>query len=54
MEKDRIIKKVGEPTHMCLAMVVIPKSSADLRICVDLTNLNKTIEREKLVLPLVK
>lgn len=54
MEKDGIIRKVVEPTPWCSAMVVIPKSSGEVRICVDLTNLNKCIEREKLVLPSVE
>lgn len=54
MERNGIIRKVEEPTPWCSAMVVVPKSNGEVRICVDLTNLNKAIEREKLVLPSVE
>lgn len=54
MVEDGIIKKVEEPTLWCSVMVVIPKPNGTVRICVDLTNLNKSIEREKLVLPSVE
>ncbi|KAL1484982.1 hypothetical protein MTO96_032257 [Rhipicephalus appendiculatus] len=54
MEGNGIIIKVEEPTPWCSAMVVVPKSNGEVRICVDLTNLNKAVEREKLVLPSVE
>lgn len=54
MVEDDIIKKVEEPTPWCSAMVVTRKPNGTVRICVDLTNLNKSIEREKLVLPSVE
>ncbi|KAL1470366.1 hypothetical protein MTO96_040469 [Rhipicephalus appendiculatus] len=49
MEGNGIIRKVEEPTPWCSAMVVVPKSNGEVRICVDLTNLNKAVEREKLL-----
>ena len=35
-----------EPTEWCAGMVVVPKPSGSVRICVDLTELNKAVKRE--------
>ena len=48
-----IISKVDEPTEWCAGMVVVPKPSGDVRICVDLTKLNENILRELHPLPSV-
>jgi hypothetical protein len=40
MEKLRVISKVEEPTPWCAGMVVVPKKSGNIRICVDLKPLN--------------
>ena len=32
-----VISRVVEPTQWCAPMVVVPKPSGDVRICVDLT-----------------
>ena len=46
MEKLGVISKVETPTPWCAGMVVVPKSSGEARICVDLKPLNKSILRE--------
>ena len=48
-----VIKKVDEPTDWCAPMVVVPKPSGEVRICVDLTKLNTNIERHVHPLPSV-
>ena len=46
MEQDKVISKVSEPTEWCSGLVVVPKSNNDIRLCVDLTPLNKAVRRE--------
>ncbi len=46
METSGVISAVTEPTEWCSGMVVVPKPSGDVRICVDLTPLNKAVRRE--------
>ena len=53
MLKNGVISKVDQPTVWCAPMVVTPKSNGDVRICVDLTKLNKSILREAYPLPTV-
>ena len=53
MEELGVIKKVEEPTEWCAGMVVVPKDNGKVRICVDLTNLNKSVKRERHPLPAV-
>ena len=53
MEKEGVISKVTEPTTWCAGMVVVPKKSGNVRICVDLKPLNKSVLREVLPLPRV-
>ena len=48
-----VIKRVDEPIDWCAPMVVVPKPSGDVRICVDLTKLNVNIKREVHPLPSV-
>ena len=43
MEQMQIISKVDESTEWCAGMVVVPKANGKVRICVDLTNLNESI-----------
>ena len=54
MEKLGVISRVKEPTEWCAAMVVMPKSNQKVRICVDLTHLNKSVRRERHPLPAVE
>ena len=48
-----VIKRVNEPTDWCAPMVVMPKPSGEISICVDLTKLNANIKREVHPLPSV-
>ena len=41
-----VISRVDEPTDWCTPMVVTPKASGQVRICMDLTKLNQSIKRE--------
>ena len=51
MEKKGVISQVREPTNWCAGMVVVPKAEGKVRICVDLTKLNQSVRRERLMLP---
>ena len=53
MEKDNVIQKVEEPTDWVAGMVVVPKQNGKVRICVDLTQLNKCVKRERDIMPSV-
>ena len=53
MESMGVISKVDEPTPWCAGMVVVPKKSGNIRICVDLKPLNESILREVHPLPKV-
>ena len=54
MEKLDVIEKVEDYREWCAGMVVAPKTSGAVRICVDLTNLNKSVKRENFPLPRVE
>ena len=45
MVKQGVISPVTAPTDWCSGMVT-PKPNGDIRICVDLTNLNRAVRRE--------
>lgn len=51
MEDAGVIEKVTEPTDWCAPIVATLKKSGDVRICVDLRQLNKAVKRERYVLP---
>ena len=53
MEDLGVIAKVHEPTEWCAGMVVAPKVNGEVRICIDLTNLNRSMRRERHPLPAV-
>ena len=53
MEQLGVIRKVDIPTKWCVGMVVVPKGNNKVRICVDLTKLNKCVCRERHILPSV-
>ena len=53
MESLNVISKVTEPTPWCAGMVVVPKRSGDVRICVDLKALNESVKRETHPIPKV-
>lgn len=52
MEKDGVIERVTQPTEWCAPMVpVLKKNTGTARICVDLTKLNRSVKRERYILP---
>ena len=51
MLDEDIIEKVTEPTDWCALMVVAPKKSGKVRICVDLKRLNEAVKCEHYILP---
>ena len=53
MESMGVISRVDEPTPWCAGMVVVPKKSGSIRICVDLKPLNESVLREVHPLPKV-
>ena len=48
-----MISKIDEPTPWCAGMVVVPKKTGNIRICVDLKPLNESVQREVHPLPTV-
>ena len=53
MESMGVISIVSEPTEWCAGMVVVPKKSGAVRICVDLKALNDNVLREVHPIPKV-
>lgn len=53
MAANGVIRKVEGPTEWCAGIDPVLKPSRDVRICVDLTQLNKNVRRERFVLPTV-
>ena len=51
MQSLGVIWLIMEPTDWCARMVVVPKRNGAIRVCVDLTHLNKSIKRERPQLP---
>ena len=54
MERIGVIARVNQPTEWCAGMVPVPKKDGRVRICVDLTQLNKCVQRERHQLPAVE
>lgn len=52
MVKMQVIEPVEEPSEWCSGMVIVGKSNGDVRICVDLTELNEYVKREVHPLPI--
>ena len=46
-----VMRPITQPTDWCAGIVVVPKRNGTIRICVDLTHLNKAIKHERLQLP---
>ena len=40
MERNGVISRVDQPTEWCAPMVITQKSNGNVRVCVDLTQLN--------------
>jgi len=53
MEAMGVIEKVSQPTPWCAGMLVVPKKSGSVRICVDLKHLNESVLREVHPIPKV-
>ena len=53
MEAQGVISKVQNPTQWCAGMVIVPKKSGGVRVCVDLKPLNRCVLREYHPLPKV-
>ena len=53
MQSLGVISPVEEPTPWCAAMVVVPKDSGAVRICVDHKPLNENVLREVHPMPKV-
>jgi hypothetical protein len=51
MEKLGVISRIDEPTEWCAGMVVVPKSSGQVGICIDFTKLSMSAKRENFPLP---
>ena len=52
--KLKVIRQTTEPTDWCAPIVVVPKrESHAIRMCVDFTELNKFVKRERHILPSV-
>ena len=51
MKQLGVIVSVKESSDRCSGMVVVPKPQDKVRICVDLTQLNKSVRREHHQLP---
>lgn len=54
MKEVGVITPVTQPTAWCAPMVVVLKPSGALRICVDYTELNKSVLREWYPIPAVE
>ena len=54
MQSLGVITEITEPTEWCAGMVVVPKANGQVRICVDLTQLNENVCRERHMLPSVE
>ena len=53
LEKLDIIEKVEGPTPWISPIVVVPKKSGEVRICVDMREANKAVKREKHLMPTI-
>ena len=53
MEKLDVIQKIEEPTEWCAPMVPVIKKTNKIRLCVDLKQLNQSVQREVHILPTV-
>lgn len=54
MEDLEVISHVDEPTEWCAGLVVVPKPSGKVRIYVELTHLNRSVGRDRHMLPSVE
>ncbi|KAJ8890715.1 hypothetical protein PR048_010224 [Dryococelus australis] len=48
-----IISPVDRPTEWCSGIVTVPKQNGQIRLCVDLTALDKSVQTERTILPAI-
>ena len=53
MAELKVIEPVEHPTDWCSGLTIVPKANGNIRMCVDLTMLNRGVEREFYPLPRV-
>jgi transposase InsO family protein len=53
LQQAGVIRRVDEPTPWCAPIVVIPKKTSGIRLCVDMTRLNEAVLREQYTLPVI-
>ena len=53
MLDTNVISVVTAPAEWCAGIVVVPKKDGQVRICGDYTHLNKSVLRERHMLPAV-
>ena len=53
MERLGVISHIEETTTWCAGIVIVPKSGGKVRISVDLTRLNQSVQWERHILPAV-
>ncbi|KAM7296728.1 hypothetical protein ISCGN_021885 [Ixodes scapularis] len=53
MLKHQVIERVTKATEWCAPMVVAEKANGERRVCVDFTELNKYLVRERVIMPTV-
>ncbi|XP_015748527.1 PREDICTED: RNA-directed DNA polymerase homolog [Acropora digitifera] len=51
MENTGVIQKISDSTEWCSPIVVVPRSNGQIRICVDLQQVNREVNRERYILP---
>ena len=54
LEAQGIIQRINVPTDWCSPIVIAPKKSGNIRLCVDLRQLNKAVARERFIIPTVE
>ncbi|XP_037509314.1 uncharacterized protein K02A2.6-like [Rhipicephalus sanguineus] len=54
LESAEVIRRIDKPTPWCSGLVVVRKDDGSYRLCVDLTQLNKVVLRERHILPTVE
>lgn len=54
MVKAEVIQKVTEPRNWISSLVIVHRKNWSLRVCLDIKNMNKAIERPQYNLPIFK
>ena len=53
LDEHDIIEKVSSPTPWVSPLVVVPKSSGEIRVCVDMHQVNTAVIRERYPIPTI-